>query len=782
MSFNRDQPSHLALRSIIAEKTNKLVIWVGSGISASSGLPTWRELKECLVAQLREKTLDMSQPDIVSLKKAAIRAEIEEDYWLAFQILRKYLGRASYRTAIREALRPATTASCSDVYHKIWKVRPAGVLNLNLDRLATRALGDVSPSCYSTEFSGKKAGDFLHVLRSPHPFIANLHGIADDASTWVLTREDLRHLVKSQGYRTLIRSCLTTTTVLFIGITVDDDAVSNHLRKLTASGIDFGTHYWLTNRCDLGTDSWAEHSGVQVIRYHDHQDIPNFFDDILKFVPEEEDNLPPVVPRKIETSDHSELPALKQILALEPEKIREMLNAHAKTILNPNTLESYEKYERFISEHDEAIYRAWYVSERSFPSKFCGFTLDSHAARGAFGHVYRASATDGSQVAIKLVLEEVRRNPALLRSFRRGVRSMQYLMRRDIVGMVEYKEASEIPAFVVMDWVDGPSLTDARLSHQIDEWELILKIGFQMTDIISRAHAIPERVLHRDIRPSNIMLEGFYVDSNSWRVVVLDFDLSWHLGAQEQSIVHGPVFGYLAPEQIEKRSGVSTRHAAVDSFGVGMTLYFMVSGKDPVPEQHLHSDWSTTVLEASLHHNSPVWQSLPFRYSRLVINATQDRQSERWDLAQIRDELERMMDVLSQPDQVVSAELIAEEITARMGREYRWSDNTGSAIIRLVSGLVISVSGDESRRLIILNLNWSTSGRQERKKVGKWMPSAVQRSKQLLRSSGWRIRTTNIHPLQSVVIEASLTISQASSALSNHAQAIFEVSSVLDFE
>ena len=782
MSFHSDQPSHLALRSIIAEKTNKLVIWVGSGLSASAGLPTWRQLKESLVAQLKEKAHEISQPDATSLKKAAIRAEDTDNYWLAFQILRKHLGKASYQAAIREALRPATTASCPEVYHNIWNLRPAGVLNLNLDRLATRALGEVSPGRYSTEFSGRQANEFLHVLRNPHPFIANLHGVTDNASSWVLTKGELDYLVGSQGYQTLIKSCLTTTTILFIGITVDDAAVAAHLRRLTTAGIDIGNHYWLTNRRDLGTDIWAEHLGVQVIRYRNHGDIPEFFDDILKFVPEEEDSIPPVVPRGFETINDEDLPNPQEILQLRPEEIREILNARAKTILSSKSSASYSEYQQFITKYDEAIYHAWYISEISSPSKFCGFTLARYAARGAFGRVYEAKSPDGSQVAIKVLLEEVRRDPAMLRSFRRGVRSMQYLVARGVVGMVEYKEASEIPAFVVMDWVEGPTLTEARSSHLINDWESILKIGCQMTDIISRAHAIPERVLHRDIRPSNIMLEGVHSDSIPWRVVVLDFDLSWHLGALEQSVVHGPVFGYLAPEQIEDRPGVSTRHAAVDSFGVGMTLYFMISGKDPIPEQHLHFNWAETVLGASARHGSPTWQSLPFRYARLVTNATQDSQSDRWDLAQIRDELRRLMDALMYPDRVASAELIADEIAARTDRTYHWSDETGTAIIKLVSGLVISISGDESKRQMVINLNWSSSDRQERKNVAKWMAPAADRCKKILRSSGWTIRTTNIQPLQSVVIEASLTVSRAASTLSDQAKAISEIKEQLNFQ
>ena len=205
--------------------------------------------------------------------------------------------------------------------------------------------------------------------------------------------------------------------------------------------------------------------------------------------------------------------------------------------------------------------------------------------------------------------------------------------------MVAYREASEIPAFVVMDWVDGPTLSQALEARQIDDWHSILKIAIEMTSVIRRAHAIPERVLHRDLRPSNIMFDGFYSRPDDWRVVVLDFDLSWHTGAHEKSVVYGTLTGYLAPEQMQVTPGVSTRHAAVDSFGAGMTLYYLISGTDPMPAQHRHRDWANIVMEAATRRAEEEWVSLANRYARLVIRATQDSQAERWDMAQINDEL-----------------------------------------------------------------------------------------------------------------------------------------------
>src|SRR5205823_10610038 len=135
----------------------------------------------------------------------------------------------------------------------------------------------------------------------------------------------------------------------------------------------------------------------------------------------------------------------------------------------------------------------------------------------------------GDQVAVKILNEQVRRDNDMLQSFRRGVRSMRLLSKAGVEGMVPYHEASEIPAFVVMDWIDGPTLRQSVDARHFETWPDILRIGCDLSAILRRAHGLPDRVLHRDVRPDNIMLEHYYVAPDEWRVVVLDFDLSWHI-------------------------------------------------------------------------------------------------------------------------------------------------------------------------------------------------------------------------------------------------------------
>ena len=407
--------------------------------------------------------------------------------------------------------------------------------------------------------------------------------------------------------------------------------------------------------------------------------------------------------------------------------------------------------------------------------------LDEEVGRGAFGRVFRATAPDGRRVAIKVLLEEVRRNPQLLGSFRRGVRAMRFLRDRRVSGMVMYQEASEIPAFVVMDWVDGPTLAEAVEANYLDDWDSVLRVACDMAGVIRRAHAIPERVLHRDIRPSNIMFDRFYSHPDGWDVVVLDFDLSWHMGALEKSVIHGALTGYLAPEQIQATTKYSTRHAAVDSFGMGMTLYYMASGVDPVPEQHMHTGWTRRVYEVASRRRSR-WMSLPRRYARLILNATNDRQADRWDVTQIHDELERLRAAHADPQAIVSAELLAEEIAAGLERDYEWDEDGGTARIVLSSGADVRIVGNETERRIVANLNWNTSGRQERKKVGKWIRPASERCVGILKKAGWQVSPSSIQQRGSIALEGAIPAKTAAASLAAQVAAVSRIVEELSFE
>jgi tRNA A-37 threonylcarbamoyl transferase component Bud32 len=769
MAFRTEQDAYLTLREVVSERTTKILAWCGAGLSVPAGLPGWFALRTMLIEAATSKAATLSSSDAAAMNDTIKTVGATDNLWVAFRILRKVLGDATYAAVIRRALAPAASCDPPQHYHDLWKLRIAGLFNLNLDRLATRAFNEVNKGVLA-EFNSRTVGDHTHVLKSPQPWVYNMHGVADEFGSWVFTNDDLQGLLENDAYTNFVRSALSTSTILFVGITADDVAVGGHLEWLAKTGIDTGSHYWITDRRDAATDKWAEAASIRVIRYDspggDHSELAELFADLLTYVPPDDTDLAP--PVKPSTALPPAVLDPAAILTKDAETIRMALNRQAMEILVDDKPETIARYDEFSVEYDEAIYRAWYTSAEPGKNTLLGYTLERAAAQGAFGRVYRAQSPSGETVAVKVLLNEVRQQPELLHSFRRGVRSMHILSERGVTGMVPYREASEIPTFVVMDWIDGMNLKEAVAARRLESWDRYLATACQLADIIARAHALPERVLHRDLRPPNIMLQEVWTD-DPWPVVVLDFDLSWYRGAIDKSVIHGVgTTGYLAPEQIERTPNVSTRHSAVDSFGIGMTLYFMLSGRDPLPDEHRHKGWSEQVMEMARARECNTWRSLPARIGRLIVCATQDEQSARWDVTQISGELERLTAAFNAADEVEAADLIAEEVAARAKEftGYAWNNLTNTACVSKATGTLLELHGDETRREISVKVSWAP------RKFGKRNEkTAADTIGQMFESRGFRIDHKGWDPNRIDII-ASMPIAAVRYKIDAVAQAI----------
>jgi hypothetical protein len=75
MSFNREQPAHISLRELIGTRANSLIAWVGSGVSASAGLPGWEKLRDQLVQAIQAKHKDDEENDFKRLSAKLTSAD-----------------------------------------------------------------------------------------------------------------------------------------------------------------------------------------------------------------------------------------------------------------------------------------------------------------------------------------------------------------------------------------------------------------------------------------------------------------------------------------------------------------------------------------------------------------------------------------------------------------------------------------------------------------------------------------------------------------------------------
>lgn len=748
MSFDTNQLAYKDFRETLKQNTRQVVVWAGAGMSAPAELPSWNGLRSYLVGEAEKKA--SLYPDLSHKIHALLeRAKGQTDLWKVFGFLKTALGEASFPAAIRSSFAKAADAEPPILYKEFWSLGVTAFLNLNIDRLATRAFSEVSREAGSRqglkEFDGVNVNQHLDVLKSGSPFIANLHGTLENQQSWIFTNDELDSLISKQGYKILLNTCFTTKTVLFVGISADDQAAGGHLEQLAKSGISVGDHFWLTNRNDAKTNEWAEKAGIRQIIYgiggNSHTEINEFVADLRRYIPPDPPALP-VTPPTHRKRGVKILPP-EEIERLKSNEIREILNSEAVRILGSQDPNRYTEYEKFWTTYEEAISRAWIVKTTTGNNKLFDYELQSTIAKGAFGYVYKAIGISGKEVAIKILHGNVTEEPQMLECFRRGVDAMQILSKNNVKGMVPYIETWEIPACTVMELINGPNLEQAVEWNYVDSWQMLIRIAIDLVSIIRMAHQLPQRVLHRDMRPANVMLKDYDAGADRSEVVVLDFDLSWHRDASGLSVNLGKsTNGYLAPEQLDISRKKLTRNALVDSFGMGMTLLFLASGKHPKIEEHNHPQWGLRLKERVEVKECSEWVSLPRRYARLIEWATKDKQHDRWDMTRILGELKRLAECARSPFKVESVELLCEEIAARcenMSKIYTWDNALFSAVAELKSGFTVTISPQDANRRVICLIEWFHMGDRPYKDVRKYVGNASTKVTAQMKSGGWSV-------------------------------------------
>lgn len=106
-------------------------------------------------------------------------------------------------------------------------------------------------------------------------------------------------------------------------------------------------------------------------------------------------------------------------------------------------------------------------------------------------------------------------------SFRRGVQSLNYLSRADVPGTASIVDAHEIPCAVIMKFIEGSNLSDICSAGGFDFWSEGTRIVINVCSHLEYSHNLPAAVLHRDVRPSNIMVPNYHWEFLRQPIMVL---------------------------------------------------------------------------------------------------------------------------------------------------------------------------------------------------------------------------------------------------------------------
>jgi eukaryotic-like serine/threonine-protein kinase len=218
-----------------------------------------------------------------------------------------------------------------------------------------------------------------------------------------------------------------------------------------------------------------------------------------------------------------------------------------------------------------------------------GLVLDSkyellqRLGEGGMGTVYRARRLHiGDDVAVKLLSRDVTRDRQALERFRREARSAASIRHPNVISIHDFNDQSDVDdrseAYIVMELVKGESLRHLLEREGRLRPERAVKLMLDICAGVGVAHR--QGLLHRDLKPDNVIVSPPAHDGEDETAKVVDFGLAKVRDDVSPLTQTGTLMGtlyYMSPEQCRGEE----LDARTDVYSLGAMLYEMVSGAPP---------------------------------------------------------------------------------------------------------------------------------------------------------------------------------------------------------
>jgi len=206
-----------------------------------------------------------------------------------------------------------------------------------------------------------------------------------------------------------------------------------------------------------------------------------------------------------------------------------------------------------------------------------GYEIKKLLGRGGFGAVYLAlDNKTGKEVALKILIETRVPREANLEMFKREIETLKKLKHPNIVNIADYGRYKNIHYFA-LEYMNGGSLWDSIMEKGRIPFYMALPIMLQSLEGLAFAHK--KEIIHRDIKPPNILLSG---KDTALIVKISDFGLAKNFaraGMTKNTVtIAGQFCGsppYMSPEHITSYRYVKP---PTDVFEIAATFYHMLTG------------------------------------------------------------------------------------------------------------------------------------------------------------------------------------------------------------
>ncbi len=240
--------------------------------------------------------------------------------------------------------------------------------------------------------------------------------------------------------------------------------------------------------------------------------------------------------------------------------------------------------------------------KRLVGKSFRYYTLDRLIGYGGMGVVFRATDVRLNRtVAIKILTYRDGRNEEIIRRFQQEAQSAAQLAHENIAQVYDVGEADGWN-FIAFEFVDGPNIRDMVIAD--GPLTVGAAIGFVIQTAEALAHASSRDIVHRDVKPSNLIVTPDFqvklVDMGLARLRDVESD---ELDLTESGMTLG-TFDYISPEQARDPRDADIRS---DLYSLGCSFFFMLTGRPPFPP-------GTAAQKLLQHANEPPPDPRQFRH------------------------------------------------------------------------------------------------------------------------------------------------------------------------
>jgi len=258
------------------------------------------------------------------------------------------------------------------------------------------------------------------------------------------------------------------------------------------------------------------------------------------------------------------------------------------------------------------------------------YTLIEEVGQGGMAVVYRAQdETLKREVAIKILHQHLAGEPESKARLEREAQAVAKLRHENILEIFDYSGLGSASSYIVTEFIDGQTLKQYLNARPLGFSEVAALISVEVCHALAHAHSLG--VIHRDVKPENVMIR------KDGLIKLMDFGIAQVLDFQRMTVT-GQLLGspaYMAPEIIEGKP----LDFRTDVFSVGIMLYLLATGELPFSGRNPH-EVLRRIAEGKFPDPRTVGRGVDQVLARIITRALAHRPDDRYpDVTPMCDDL-----------------------------------------------------------------------------------------------------------------------------------------------